>query len=147
MIGGISRTRPKTGSAAGSAPGAGAAGGEERGEELTVNACFEREGVYLVARTQVQRATPVLPSHTPYFVAADRPERQMQDMLGIAFIDHPDARRWTRHRAWKESEYPLRKNFPAAGNPPAQTPPNDNYRFLFAHGGGVYEIPVGPLHP
>lgn len=120
--------------------------GEDSGEDLIVNACFEREGVYLVARTQVPRTTPILPSHTPYFVAADRPERHMQDMLGIAFMDHPDARRWTRHRAWKESEYPLRKNFPVAGNPPAQTPPNDNYRFMFAHGSGVYEIPVGPVH-
>jgi Ni,Fe-hydrogenase III large subunit len=102
--------------------------------------------VYLVARTQVQPATPTLPSHTPYFIAANRPERHIRDMLGISFTDHPDARRWTRHRAWKQSEHPLRRNFPVAGNPPAQTPPNDNYRFLFAHGSGVYEIPVGPVH-
>jgi Ni,Fe-hydrogenase III large subunit len=120
--------------------------GEDSGEALIVNACFEREGVYLVARTQVPHATPTLPSHTPYFAAADRPERHMRDMLGISFTDHPDARRWTRHRAWEESEYPLRKNFSVAGNPPAQTPPNDNYPFLFAHGSGVYEIPVGPVH-
>ena len=120
--------------------------GEDSGDALIVNACFEKEGAYLVMRTQVPHATPILPSHTPYFVAADRPERHMQDMLGIAFTDHPDARRWTRHRAWKESEYPLRKKFPVAGDPPAQTPPNDNYRFLFAYGSGVYEIPVGPVH-
>jgi Ni,Fe-hydrogenase III large subunit len=123
-----------------------AAWGEDSGDELIANACFEKEGVYLVARTKIKRTNPVLASHTPYYIAADRPERHMQDMLGIAFTDHPDARRWTRHRAWKESEYPLRKDFPAAGNPPAQTPPNDNYRFLFAHGAGVYEIPVGPVH-
>ncbi len=123
-----------------------AAWGEDSGDDLIANACFEKDGVYLVARTSVKRANPILPSHTPYFIAADRPERHMQDMLGMAFMDHPDSRRWTRHRAWKESEYPLRKNFPAAGNPPDQTPPNDNYRFLFAHGGGVYEIPVGPVH-
>ncbi|MCR4345606.1 MAG: NADH-quinone oxidoreductase subunit C [Sulfuricaulis sp.] len=123
-----------------------AAWGEDSGDDLIANACFEKDGTYLVARTHVKRATPILPSHTPYFLAADRPERHMQDMFGIAFMDHPDPRRWTRHRAWKESEYPLRKNFPAAGNPLAQTPPNDNYRFLFAHGSGVYEIPVGPVH-
>jgi Ni,Fe-hydrogenase III large subunit len=120
--------------------------GEDSGDALIVNACFEREGVYLVARTQVPHTTPALPSHTPYFIAANRPERHMRDMLGISFTDHPDTRRWTRHRAWKQSEYPLRRNFPVAGNPPAQTPPNDNYRFLFAHGSGVYEIPVGPVH-
>ena len=123
-----------------------AAWGEDSGEELIVNVCFERESVYLVARTQVPHTHPILPSQTPYFMAADRPERHMQDMLGIAFTDHPDSRRWTRHRAWKKTEYPLRKNFSVAGNPPAQTPPNDNYRFLFAHGSGVYEIPVGPVH-
>ncbi|BAV34662.1 hydrogenase [Sulfuricaulis limicola] len=120
--------------------------GEDNGEALLVNACFEREGVYLVARTQVPYTAPALASHTPNFAAANRPERHMQDMLGILFTDHPDARRWTRHRAWKKTEHPLRRNFPAAGNPPAQTPPNDNYRFLFAHGSGVYEIPVGPVH-
>ncbi len=121
--------------------------GEDMGnDEIRISACFERGGVYLLARTAVRRATPILPSHTPYFPGADRPERHTQDMFGVAFMDHPDARRWTRHRAWKDSEYPLRKGFPSTGNPPAQTPPNDNYRFLFAHGAGVYEIPVGPVH-
>lgn len=123
-----------------------AAWGEDSGQDLIVNAAFEKDGVYFIARTQVKRATPILPSHTPYYAAADRPERHMQDMLGVVFTDHPDPRRWTRHRAWKDSEFPLRKDFPAAGHPPAQTPPNDNYRFLFAHGSGVYEIPVGPVH-
>ena len=33
-----------------------------------------------------------------------------------------------------------------AGTPPVQTPPDDAYKFLFAHGAGVYEIPVGPVH-
>jgi Ni,Fe-hydrogenase III large subunit len=120
--------------------------GEDAGEDLIINACFEKEGAYLLARTQIKRATPIAPSHTPYYLAADRPERHMQDMFGIAFIDHPDSRRWTRHRAWKDSEFPLRKDFPAAGRPLAQTPPNDNYHFLFAYGSGVYEIPVGPVH-
>jgi Ni,Fe-hydrogenase III large subunit len=119
---------------------------EDHGPELTVQACFERHGGYLVARTHVARATPLLPSHTPYYPAANRPERHIQDMVGIAFSDHPDTRRWTRHRAWKSSQYPLRRDFPAAGTAPAPTPPDDAYKFLFAHGAGVYEIPVGPVH-
>ena len=123
-----------------------AAWGEDAGEDILVNAVFEKDGMYLLARTQVKRAHPLLPSHTPYYPAADRPERHIQDMLGIAFSDHPDARRWTRHRAWTDSEYPLRKDFPVAGRPSARTPPDDGYRFLHAHGSGVYEIPVGPVH-
>ena len=120
--------------------------GEDQGNDIAVHACFEKDAGYLLARTQVAKASPLLPSHTPHYPAANRPERHMQDLYGIAFSDHPDTRRWTRHRAWKNSQYPLRKDFPVAGTPAAQTPPGDNYKFLFAHGPSVYEIPVGPVH-
>ena len=120
--------------------------GEDNGEEIVINACFEKHGAYLVARTQVNRATPILPSHTPYYPGADRPERHAQDMLGIAFSDHPDARRWSRHQAWQDKDFPLRRDFPVAGRAVGPTPPDDKYRFLQAHGAGVYEIPVGPVH-
>jgi Ni,Fe-hydrogenase III large subunit len=130
--------------------------GEDMGnDEVRISACFEKGGVYLLARTAVRRAAPILPSHTPYYPGADRPERHTQDMFGVAFMDHPDARRWTRHKAWKDSAYPLRQDFPAAGHPPANTmpgqapaptPTDHDYKFFFAHGAGVYEIPVGPVH-
>ncbi|MBI2312519.1 MAG: NADH-quinone oxidoreductase subunit C [Betaproteobacteria bacterium] len=120
--------------------------GEDMGESIRINACFEKAGAYLLARTAVPRAHPVLPSHTPVFPAADRPERHTQDLLGVSFSDHPDARRWTRHQAWKTSEHPLRRNFPVSGHPPEKTPPDHQYPFLLAQGSGVCEIPVGPVH-
>ena len=120
--------------------------GEDAGENLLVNAAFEKDGAYLIARTSVPRVTPILPSHTPHYPGADRPERHIQDLLGVAFTDHPDTRRWTRHQAWKDSEYPLRKDFPAQGHRAEPTPPDDVYKFLYAQGAGVYEIPVGPVH-
>ncbi len=120
--------------------------GEDMGESIRINACFERAGAYLIARTDVACAAPTLPSHTPYYPGADRPERHTQDMFGVAFFDHPDARRWTRHQAWKNSEFPLRRDFPAAGRPPARTAADYQYHFLPARGSGVYEIPVGPVH-
>jgi Ni,Fe-hydrogenase III large subunit len=120
--------------------------GEAGSESIRINACFEKAGTYLVARTAVPRAAPVLPSHTASYPGADRPERHIRDMLGVAFSDHPDARRWTRHQAWTDSEFPLRRDFPAAGRPQAQTPADSQYNFLLAQGGGVYEIPVGPVH-
>ena len=123
-----------------------AAWGEDAGEDILVSATFEKEGTYIVARTSVRRVSPILPSHTPYYPGADRPERHIQDLLGVAFSDHPDARRWTRHQAWKDSEYPLRKDFPAQGRRGEPTPPDDTYKFLHAQGAGVYEIPVGPVH-
>jgi Ni,Fe-hydrogenase III large subunit len=124
--------------------------GEDMGDDVSgsirINACFEKDGAYLVARTAVPRATPVLSSHTTSFPGADRPERHIRDMLGVVFSDHPDARRWTRHQAWSDAEFPLRGNFPAAGRPQTRTPADHQYNFLLAQGGGVYEIPVGPVH-
>ncbi len=124
--------------------------GEELGaagsESIRVNACFEKAGAYLVARTAVPRAAPALASHTVSYPGADRPERHMRDLLGVVFSDHPDARRWTRHQAWQDSEFPLRREFPAAGRPQAETPADHQYGFLLAQGSGVYEIPVGPVH-
>ena len=120
--------------------------GEDRADAFLVNACLAQRGTYLVARARLDRATPVLPSHTPYFPGADRPERHTRDLLGVFFAGHPDARRWTRHQAWKDSDHPLRKSFPAEGKPQAETPPDHQYKFFVAHGSGVYEIPVGPVH-
>jgi Ni,Fe-hydrogenase III large subunit/Ni,Fe-hydrogenase III component G len=120
--------------------------GEDESRSIRINACFEKAGAYLIARTTVPRATPVLSSHSAFYPGADRPERHMRDMLGVAFSDHPDARRWTRHQAWKDTEFPLCRDFPAAGRPPAQTPADHQYNFLLAQGSGVYEIPVGPVH-
>ncbi|BBL71419.1 NADH-quinone oxidoreductase subunit C [Methylogaea oryzae] len=123
-----------------------AAWAEDEGERLSVSACLEKHGGYTVLRTRVDSGHPALPSQAAYYVAADRPERHMQDLFGIRFSGHPDGRRWTRHQAWGEGSFPLRKAYPLAGTPPEQTPPDSGYPFLKAQGHGVYEIPVGPVH-
>ncbi len=120
--------------------------GEDTGEEIRIHSCFEKAGAYVVARAALSRAEPIAPSQAPAFPGADRPERHTRDLLGVEFSGHPDARRWTRHQAWTDLEHPLRREFPAAGRPPERTPPDLEYRFLHAHGSGVYEIPVGPVH-
>lgn len=119
---------------------------EDLGSELTVNACLEHQGFYIILRTRLPAEHASLLSQAPYYWAADRPERTIQDMFGIRFEDHPDPRRWTRHQAWDEASYPLRKGFPAAGRQNEPTPPDNAYAFLKAHGASVYEIPVGPVH-
>ncbi|MGR9051226.1 MAG: hydrogenase large subunit [Gammaproteobacteria bacterium] len=120
---------------------------DEQGESFTVYACVEYRGRYLLLRTTVPVDTPELPSHAPYYQAADRAERHVQDMFGIRFTGHPLAgQRWTRHRAWGETEFPLRKDFPVQGTKQEVSPPDQDYPFLKAVGPSVYEIPVGPVH-
>jgi len=120
--------------------------GEDTGTDIVVNTCFERAGAYLLARTALKYAAPLLASHAPFFPGADRPERHIRDMFGVTFDGHPDSRRWTRHQAWSDDEYPLRKDFPVGGYRNSPAPADHQYPFLSALGSGVYEIPVGPIH-
>jgi Ni,Fe-hydrogenase III large subunit len=115
-------------------------------ERLIVNACFEKHGGYIVLRTLVDQLKPELPSQATVYPAANRSERHSRDMFGIKFIGHPDSRRWTRHQAWSENSYPLRKDFPVQGTVENIAPPDMHYPFIKADGAGVYEIPVGPVH-
>ncbi|RMD68132.1 MAG: Ni,Fe-hydrogenase III large subunit, partial [Gammaproteobacteria bacterium] len=115
-------------------------------ERVDIFCLLEYQGNYLVLGTRIPIETPVLSSHTPYFPGADRLERHAQDMAGVAFVDHPDERRWTRHRAWGEGEFPLREDFPVQGHRRGLTPPDDDYPFRAIEGTGVDEIPVGPVH-
>lgn len=120
--------------------------GDHQGDQIIVNVCLEYEGDYLIIRTSVKTEAPLLASHTPYFRGADRLERHARDMLGLAFSDHPDKRRWTRHKAWEEDEYPLCNEFPVQGHMSDMAPPDGDYPFKKILGAGVYEIPVGPVH-
>ncbi len=123
------------------------AGWAEQGQQqFFVNACFEKQGIYILLRTLITDANPELPSQAVVYPAANRSERHTQDMFGINFAGHPDNRRWTRHQAWPEHSYPLRKDFPVQGTPDAITKPDMNYPFVKSDGAGVYEIPVGPVH-
>ena len=120
--------------------------GDAVAEHIVLRACLVYQGDYLVLRTELPLAQPILPSHTPHYPGADRLERHLQDMFGIAFSDHPDPRRWTRHKAWPPDQYPLRNEFPVRGLSPKRTPADSDYAFVPVLGNGVYEIPVGPVH-
>jgi Ni,Fe-hydrogenase III large subunit/Ni,Fe-hydrogenase III component G len=119
---------------------------EQDQQQFFINSCFEKQGEYVLLRTIVEYAKPELPSQATVYPAANRSERHTQDMFGIKFVGHPDNRRWTRHQAWVENSYPLRKDFPVEGTPVGITAPDMHYPFIKSHGAGVYEIPVGPVH-
>jgi Ni,Fe-hydrogenase III large subunit len=120
--------------------------GDPREDDVVVRACLEHAGDYLVLQSEVPLAQPVLASHTLYFQGADRLERHLHDLTGVALRDHPDRRRWTRHQAWPEDAFPLRVDYPAAGRLPGRTRADADYPFASIQGSGVYEIPVGPVH-
>lgn len=118
---------------------------EQGDAALMVNSVFAYRGDHLLLRTRIPLDAPRLPSQTPYYPAAGRMERHVQDMHGIQFADHPDPRRWIRHNRWAEDSYPLRDDF-AVDSAPLPANPEQDYPFLQLQGAAAYEIPVGPVH-
>ncbi len=116
----------------------------EAGDRFEAFSCMEMAGHYLVVRAHFSRDDE-LPSVAAVYPAADRPERHARDLLGVLFSDQPDSRRWTRHRAWTESQFPLRAESHMS-QPAHPTPPDYEYPFHQVQGAGVVEIPVGPVH-
>ena len=111
--------------------------------KFSLYCCIEISDEYLVFSTQCP-VDAAVPSITPVFPAADRPERHARDLYGIAIRGAPDTRRWVRHKAWDANEYPLRDDVQIVAD--EMTPPDDDYPFVHAQGSGVVEIPVGPVH-
>ena len=86
---------------------------------------------------------PAYPDLAHIFPQAERMQRATFDLLGIRASDAEDDRKWLRHGAWAEDEFPLRKDFDP-GLP--ATRETDAYPFIRVAGEGVHEIAVGPIH-
>jgi len=124
--------------------------GDTSKKHLIIRCLFEFSGDYVAFQTSLPLSKPIMSSHTPVFEGANRMERHLMDMYGVVMLDHPDIRRWTRHSAWAEDQFPLREEFPVAGKfqdaPRMRTPADADYPMQPILGAGVYQIPVGPVH-
>jgi Ni,Fe-hydrogenase III large subunit len=78
------------------------------------------------------------PSVAAVHAPAGRLERAACDLYGFTAIGAPDARPWLDHGRWPV-RHPLGRPAPHDGSA-------DAYAFLAAHGSGLHQIPVGPVH-
>jgi len=109
---------------------------------FTVYAAFAvREGLAVQA-LQVRGNAPAYPEISGLFPAANRMQRALYDLLGVAAADAADTRPWYRHAAWPAGSFPLRSDFVAPPVPVEAL----SYPFVRVEGDGVHEIPVGPIH-
>lgn len=97
------------------------------------------------ASSALAAEAPAYPDLAHIFPQADRMQRATFDLLGITATDAVDTRKWLRHTAWAEDEFPLRKDYSPLSTLDSP-PPNDAYPFIRVEGDGVHEIPVGPIH-
>ena len=71
---------------------------------------MKKEGGPAILKVHCGREDPSVPSVVPIWVGADWQEREVWDLMGIRFDDHPNL---TRILMWEGFEgHPLRKDFP-----------------------------------
>jgi Ni,Fe-hydrogenase III large subunit/Ni,Fe-hydrogenase III component G len=115
----------------------------DRDGAFSVLAAYDVTPGLLVTELAVPASQPSYPGIAGLFPAAARMQRTVRDLLGLAADDQEDRRPWLRHGAWREDEFPLRRDF---GRSAQQGIAPDGYAFVRVEGDGVHEIPVGPIH-
>ena len=60
-------------------------------------------------------AAPQVPSVTPQWPTANHQEREVYDMIGVEFDEHPDLRRILMPEDYEG--HPQRRDFPVGGEP------------------------------
>jgi Ni,Fe-hydrogenase III large subunit/Ni,Fe-hydrogenase III component G len=113
------------------------------GRGFGIYACYNLGMDFLIVKSDLPLDDPTFPTIKRKFAAAWRFERQMQSLMGVVPLGHPDPRPWIKFEDWPEDAWPLRKSFPAATRMPRV---EGDYKWIRAEGEGVYEIPVGPVH-
>lgn len=73
---------------------------------------FEKQ-TQVIVRAFIGEDSPKIDSIVPLFQGAEWPEREVYDLFGIEFIDHPDLRRILVPEYFKH--HPLRKDYPVQG--------------------------------
>ena len=71
-------------------------------------------GIRIRVKARVTEDNPTIASVTGIWKGANFMEREVYDLMGIRFADHPDLRRILMPEDYDEG-YPLRKDFPAEG--------------------------------
>ena len=79
--------------------------------EILYHWAFDSLGLLVTIRTHVDREQPELASITPICPAAEWIEREMWELLGIRFRNHPDMRHLLLKQDWPEGKYPLRRDY------------------------------------
>jgi len=81
--------------------------------EVMYHWAFDRLGCVVTIRARLDRKNPEVESIAPFCPAAEWIEREMWELLGIRFRNHPDLRHLLLSDDWPEGKYPLRRDYQA----------------------------------
>ncbi len=78
--------------------------------EVLYHYAYDQTGSIITLKTKIHdRENPVIESIAPFLPAAEWIEREIHDILGIDFKNHPNLRRLILADDWPEGVYPMRK--------------------------------------
>jgi NADH-quinone oxidoreductase subunit C len=81
--------------------------------EILYHFANDQTGTVVTVKAFIRdREKPAIESITPFVPAAEWIERELHDILGIDFENHPNLRRLILSDDWPEGVYPLRKACP-----------------------------------
>jgi Ni,Fe-hydrogenase III component G len=81
------------------------------GFEILYHWALDPTGVVVSLRTLLPRDEPEIESIAGLCAAAEWVEREMWELLGIRFRNHPDLRHLLLDDDWPEGRYPLRRDY------------------------------------
>jgi Ni,Fe-hydrogenase III large subunit/Ni,Fe-hydrogenase III component G len=111
--------------------------------KLVLVLALKGEEDFVVLLASVDPGKRMFPSLTPEIPCANWYEREMQDLLGLVPVGHPDPRPLVLYDDWPALEHPLTRDFPANKKVPRTY---TGYAYNQVAGEGVFEVPVGPVH-
>ncbi len=79
--------------------------------EVLYHWALDSLGCVVTVRTRLNRENPEIESIAPLCPAAEWIEREMWELLGIRFRNHPDLRHLLLRDDWPEGKHPLRRDY------------------------------------
>ncbi len=79
--------------------------------EVLYHFCLDPDHYTVTLKTAAPKPFPELDSITPVVPPAEWIEREMMDLLGIKFRNHPRPERLILADSWPEGVYPLRRDY------------------------------------
>lgn len=98
---------------------------------------------FITVKTFVDESDPTFPSLAAHLPVFNWYEREINDLLGLRAIGHPDRSPLVFHGESPHNVYPLRRDFKYTGMVKRK---QENDNFVQYPGEDVTEIPVGPIH-
>ena len=83
----------------------------KRGFEIHYHFSKDSEGMILNIHVVLDKDNPEIESLSNMFNASDWIEREMHELFGINFLNHPNQDKLISEGNWAEGVYPMRKEF------------------------------------